>query len=96
MRVVGRQKLDVFCGKHTDLRKWVAAWLSEVEGASWRTPQAVKDRYVSASFLAANTVVFNVKGNEYRMEVDIAYRMGVVTVRWIGTHAEYDRRNKGH
>lgn len=94
MRVVGRQKLDVFCKKHPDLRKWIATWLSEVESASWKIPQDVKDRYVSASFLAANTVVFNAKGNDYRLEAVIAYLTALVSITWIGTHAEYEWRNK--
>jgi len=93
MRVVGRKKLDVFCGKHTNVRKWIATWLNEAEGAVWSSPQTIKDRFVSASFLAGNTVIFNIKGNEYRLEVVVAYRTGIVTIVWAGTHAEYDQRN---
>jgi mRNA interferase HigB len=95
MRVVGREKLDGFCGKHTNVRKWIATWLDEAEGAVWSSPQTIKDRYASASFLAGNTVIFNVKGNEYRLEVVVAYRTGIVTIVWAGTHAEYDQRNTG-
>lgn len=58
----------------------------------WRTPQDVKGMYATASFLAGNVVVFNVKGNRYRMVTLIAYHTGTIIVRWIGTHAEYDRR----
>jgi len=93
MRIVGRQRLDLFCGKHSDARKWIATWISEVEGAAWTNPQAIKNRYVSASLLPGNVVIFNVKGNEYRLEVVVAYRTSIVTVVWIGTHAEYDQRN---
>jgi mRNA interferase HigB len=93
MRIVGRQRLDSFCGKHSDARKWIANWISEVEGTAWINPQAIKDRYVSASLLPGNVVVFNVKGNDYRLEVVVAYRTSIVTVIWIGTHAEYDQRN---
>jgi mRNA interferase HigB len=94
MKVVGRGLLDAFCIKHADARSWIENWLAEAEGATWRTPQHVKDRYASASFLAGNTVIFNVKGNDYRLEVVIAYRTSVVTVSWVGTHAEYDARNQ--
>jgi mRNA interferase HigB len=93
MRIVGRERLDRFCSKHADARKWIASWLHEVEASTWATPQAIKDRYANASFLEGNTVIFNVKGNDYRMEVLVAYRSGIVSVKWIGTHAEYDERN---
>jgi mRNA interferase HigB len=93
MRIVGREALDRFCSKHADARKWIASWLQEVEASTWTTPQAIKDRYVNASFLEGNTVIFNVKGNDYRMEVLVAYQTGIVSVKWIGTHAEYDERN---
>lgn len=93
MRIVGREGLDRFCSKHADARKWIASWLQEVEKSTWATPQAIKDRYVNASFLEGNTVIFNVKGNQYRMEVLVAYRTGIVSVKWVGTHAEYDERN---
>lgn len=94
MKVVGRERLNAFCEKHTDARKWIENWLSEVEAAAWVTSADVKQRYAAASFLEGNTVIFNVKGNEYRLEVTIAYRTSVVVVAWVGTHAEYDRRNK--
>lgn len=93
MRVVGRKTLDLFCSRHADVRKWISSWLSEVESSNWATPQAIKDRYATASFVGGNTVIFNVKGNDYRLEVTVAYRSGVVVVNWIGTHAEYDKRN---
>lgn len=93
MRVVGRETLDRFCSRHADTRKWIATWLAEVESSTWTTSQAIKDRYSTASFVGGNTVIFNVKGNDYRLEVTVAYRTGVVAVKWIGTHAEYDDRN---
>jgi len=94
MRVVGRNTLHAFCEKHEDALKWIDAWLHETECASWATPQQLKARYASASFLAGNTVIFNVKGNQYRLEVIVAYEVGLVTVVWAGTHDEYDERNR--
>jgi mRNA interferase HigB len=93
MKIVGRERLDAFSKKHADARNWIRSWLSETEGVDWKTPQELKKRYASASFLSGNRVVFNVKGNDYRLEVVVAYKTGVVSVRWIGTHAEYDQRN---
>lgn len=94
MKIAGRTALDVFCAKHVDARRWVENWLADTEEAVWKKPQDVKDRYASVSFLADNIVIFNVKGNDYRLEVTCAYQAGVVFVRWIGTHAEYDERNR--
>lgn len=93
MKVVGRERLFDFCAKHADARSWIENWLAEVEGAKWALPQNVKDRYASVSFLAGNVVIFNVRGNEYRLEVKIAYQTSVVIVIWVGTHKEYDLRN---
>lgn len=84
MRVVGRETLDRFCSRHADARKWISGWLSEVESSAWATPQEIKDRYATASVVGGNTVIFNVKGNDYRLEVLVAYRTGVVAVKWIG------------
>jgi len=94
MKVVGRNRLQAFCEKHADARKWVENWLSDAGASSWLTSIDIKRRYASASFLAENKVIFNVKGNDYRMETTIAYRSAIVVVRWIGSHAEYDKRNK--
>lgn len=93
MRLVGREKLDEFSGAHTDARSWIANWIADTEAAAWKTPQDIKSGYASASFLAGNVVIFNVKGNNYRLEVQVAYKTGIVVVRWVGTHAEYTKRN---
>jgi mRNA interferase HigB len=92
VKVVGRSVLAAFCRRHTDAISWIEHWISEAEEAKWLTPQEIKNRYASASFLPGNTVIFNVKGNEYRMQVRVAYKTGVVAVQWLGTHSEYDRR----
>ena len=94
MRIVGRDKLEAFCSRYADARPWLAAWLYEVEGMAWNTPQEIRDRYAAASFLAGNVVIFNVRGNNYRLEVNVAFKTGIVTVLWIGTHRAYDRRNR--
>ena len=92
MRIVGRGKLDEFAGVHTDARPWIENWIAETEAGRWRTPQDIKNLYASASFLATNVVIFNVKGNRYRLEVLVAYNAATVVIRWIGTHAEYTKR----
>jgi mRNA interferase HigB len=91
MRLVGKDKLQEFVERHPATKSWVEAWTKEVEAAQWRRPQDVKDRYASASIIDNTTVIFNVKGNAFRMEVRISYQTGVVLVVRCGTHAEYDR-----
>ena len=92
MRLVGRETLDEFTNAHADARAWIENWIADVKAARWRTPQEIKESYASASFLASRVVIFNVKGNRYRLEVQVAYNTGVVVVKWAGTHAEYTKR----
>lgn len=94
MRIADRQVLDEFCRRHADARGWIENWLADVGTATWRTPADVRGSYATASFLAGGVVIFNVKGNSYRLETVIAYRVGVVIVSWAGTHASYDARNR--
>lgn len=92
MRLVGRDKLDLFCAGHADCRKWVGSWIAEVTTTNWSTPQDVKRRFASASFLGQNVVIFNVRGNEYRLVTQIAYKTRIVVIQWIGTHPEYMKK----
>lgn len=94
MKVLDLERLDRFCRKHADAREWIGNWLADVESAAWAGPSDIRLRYASVSFLAENVVIFNVKGNAYRLEVSVAYRAGVVMIEWIGPHGEYDRRNR--
>ena len=92
MKLVGREVLEAFLLKHADAKGWIASWVVEVELAAWKTPHELKARYASASILADNTVIFNVKGNSYRLVVLIAYKTSIVMILWAGTHAEYSKR----
>ena len=92
MRIAGRDNLDEFSDAHADARSWIANWIADAETALWLTPQDIKRNYASASFLPSNIVIFNIKGNRYRLEVRVAYNTGTVVVRWVGTHAEYTKR----
>lgn len=92
MIVLGRDKLVNFYVKHANAKKALEAWFSEAETACWKTPQDIKNRYNSADFLADNRVIFNIKGNNYRLVVKVRYQNGVVAIDWVGTHAEYDKQ----
>ncbi len=89
MRVVGRKRLEKFASKHADVRAQLNAWRCEVENADWQAPTDVKARFPSASILSDDRIIFDLKGNRYRLEVKISYEMKIVLVTRIGTHAEY-------
>jgi mRNA interferase HigB len=67
------------------------AWLDIVSRAQWRLPEDVKASYPKASILKASRVVFNIKGNDFRLVARIHYQAGVLAIRFFGTHAEYDK-----
>jgi mRNA interferase HigB len=92
MRLLGKPKLGDFARRHADIRSPLEAWICELEAAEWRGPADIKARYPTASFLTENRVIFNIKGNKYRVETKVNYEIDVVLVTWIGTHAEYSKR----
>lgn len=92
MRVLGKDKLAAFGRKHADCRAPLSVWLALVEREQWKSPQDIKNSYRSVDFLAGNRAIFNIKGNHYRLMVQVVYVAGSVIVEWIGTHAEYDKR----
>lgn len=66
------------------------AWLALASGADWRTPEGIKRAHPKASILKGGRVVFNIKGNDYRLIAAVNYAAGVLRIRFFGTHAEYD------
>lgn len=91
MRIISRRLLREFWEKHPDSAVALQTWFRDVERATWVTPADIKAVYRNASFLADNRAVFNIKGNPYRLVVVIVYQHGVVYIRFVGTHAAYDR-----
>jgi mRNA interferase HigB len=92
MRILGLPLLEAFKKKHADSRGQLDAWQTDVERETWNTPQDIKRRYRSTDFLADNRVIFNIKGNSYRLVVRVRYQNGLVLVEWIGTHAECSKK----
>jgi len=90
MRIIARRTLREFWENHPESEEPLLAWYREVEKEDWDTPARVKERYGSASIVGNNRVVFNIKGNAYRLVVAINYPYRVVYIRFVGTHAEYD------
>lgn len=95
MRVFSQSSLRAFWEKHADAEQQLRAWYAEAVRADWASPQDIKERYRSADFLPGDRVVFNIKGNSYRLIVAIKYPFKAVYVRFVGTHAEYDAIDAG-
>ena len=95
MRIISRKALRVFWEKHSDARQSLQAWYVDVKKAHWKSPAGIKKVYRNASFVGNNRVVFNIKGNGYRLIVAIHYGRGIVFIRFVGTHEEYNRIDAG-
>jgi mRNA interferase HigB len=91
MRVIARKTLRDFWERHSDAEQQLKAWFHETKAAEWKSFEDIKARYRSADVLSGNRVVFNIKGNTYRLVVKVHYNRGTVFIRFAGTHAEYDR-----
>ena len=79
--------------KHPDTEQPLRAWYINAKGADWKTPSDVKATYRNASFVENNRVVFNIKGNSYRLVAAVNYQYGIVYIRFIGTHQTYNKIN---
>ena len=91
MRIISRKALRDFWGRHPDAEQPLRSWFDDVKRAKWRGPSDLKAVYRNASFVANNRVVFNLNGNNYRLIVAINYAVGIVYIRFVGTHGQYDR-----
>lgn len=90
MRVIAIKTLRDFWATHPDSEQPLLAWFDEASKAVWTQPADIKAQYASASILKNRRVVFNIKGNDYRLIVAVAYKLGVAYVKFIGTHKQYD------
>jgi mRNA interferase HigB len=90
MRVISKKPLREFWEKHNDAKDALQAWYEDALRSEWRTPQDVKQRYGNASIIASNRIIFNIKGNDYRLVVKVHYDRGQIYIRFVGTHREYD------
>ena len=97
MRVIARRTLREFIASragHQDqpaLRAALDAWYYEVRRVRWKNTADVKRHYATASVVGADRIVFNIKGNSYRLVVSIDFEKSIVWIKWIGTHRSYDR-----
>ena len=91
MRVIARKTLKDFWVRHADVEQPLKAWFHEAKSARWKSFSDIKARHRSADALPGSRVVFNIKGNTYRLIVHLHYNTGIVFIRFIGTHAEYTK-----
>ena len=91
MRVIAKGTLREFWVKHADSEQPLKSCYHESENANWNSPNDIKKYYPSSSILTNNRVVFNIKGNKYRLIIKINYDYKIIWIRFIGTHSEYDK-----
>ncbi|MCU0930512.1 MAG: type II toxin-antitoxin system HigB family toxin [Serpentinimonas sp.] len=93
MRVIAVSTLRAFWLRHPDAEQPLKSWYEEVANTHWTQPADIKAHYRTASVLKNRRVVFNIKGNDYRLIVAVAYQLQIVYVKFVGTHREYDAVN---
>jgi mRNA interferase HigB len=91
MRVIAKKRLREFWEQYPDSEQALCAWHAEAAAATWAMPAEIKAHYGSASVVANNRIVFNICGNKYRLVVHVHYNTSFMYIRFIGTHAEYDK-----
>ncbi len=96
VNVISLKQISDFGKKYADSRGSLSSLYYEACDAYWNTPQDIKDRYHSVSFLGNDVVIFNIKGNKYRLVTKVSYQNKIVFIKWIGTHAEYDKKYFNH
>jgi len=93
VRVISKKILREFWQKNNDCEEQLKAWFREADKGTWKNFNELKMDYPSASIIEDNRVVFNIKGNKYRLIIRINFKYQILWIRFIGTHAEYDKIN---
>ncbi len=91
MRIISTKTLKSYLEEYPQAREQLIAWAEFIEKSNWNSPQELKIDFANASILSNKRVVFNIKGNHFRLIVDIEYRLKIVFVVWFGSHQEYDK-----
>ena len=94
MKLIGILQLEDFKQRHSDVGSQVDSWIAEAKEAQWQTTYDVKKRYPTASIINDNQVIFNLRGNRYRLKVQIDYKNKIILIKNVGTHQEYMRWGK--
>lgn len=91
MHILSKKTLELFWMRYRDSKQALKAWLNEMKSNSFKTPIKIKERYGTADPIEDNRVVFNIKGNKYRLIVKYHYNRQIGYIRFIGTHKEYNK-----
>lgn len=93
MRIIKEKTLVDYCrsGKYSQASEPLKSWVYEVKYSNWDNANELKAKYRNASVISSKRVVFNIKGNDYRLIVDVEYKLKIVFIVWSGTHLEYDK-----
>lgn len=93
MRIIKEKTLSEYCkqSKYQSAKDPLKAWVYEVRFSKWKSSNELKAAFGNASVIGSKRVVFNIKGNDFRLIVDIEYKLGIIFIVWFGTHAEYDK-----
>lgn len=91
MRIIARRTLREFWQKYPDAEQPLRTWYTEAKRATWKSPTDIKALYRHASIVSGERVVFNIKGNTYRLIVAIDYDYETIYIRFVGTHKAYDK-----
>lgn len=90
MRIIAINQLKSFWETYPNSEQSLLAWIDEARNAVWKTPADIKLHFATASILKSRRVVFNIKGNDFRLVVAVAYRFGAIYIKFVGTHKQYD------
>ncbi len=91
MRIIAKRTIQVFWEKHADCEEQLKSWDAETKKSDWKSINELKNDYPSASILKDNKIVYNIKGNKYRLIVKFNFEFQICWIRFIGTHSEYDK-----
>lgn len=90
-RIIAKRTLREFWEKHADSEQYIKTWYESAKNSNWTSPHEIKKTYINASILKDSRVVFNIKGNAYRLIVKFNFERQWAFIRFVGTHAEYDK-----
>jgi mRNA interferase HigB len=91
VHIISRKPLEAFCKTHADARSALGAWSSEASKAQWKDLDDIQKTYRNSAEAVGNFTVFNIKGNKYRLIVDIVYASQTIFIKYILTHVDYDK-----
>jgi mRNA interferase HigB len=91
MRIVAKRTLREFWRLHAEAEAPLKTWYAHAKAAKWQDPAGVRSTFRTADFVAGNRVIFDIGGNKYRLVGKMNYRRGIIFIRFVGTHSDYDR-----